>query len=64
MKCSNGWQAFNNLPNVGYVHKRVIHADKFVNAVTGVHTNGAEAYWSRAKQKLKAVYGSRLHMVP
>lgn len=61
---SDGWAAYNNLPNIGYGHDRVIHADNFVDPVTGVHTNGVEAYWSRAKQKLKAVYGSRLHMVP
>ena len=61
---SDGWAAYNNLPNIGYGHERVIHADNFVDPVTGVHTNGVEAYWSRAKQKLKAVYGSRLHMVP
>ena len=50
---SDGWKAYNNLPNIGYGHKRVIHADNFVDPVTGVHTNGLEAYWSRAKQKLK-----------
>ena len=51
---SDGWQAYNNLPNIGYGHERVIHTDNFVDPVTGVHTNGVEAYWSRAKQKLKS----------
>ena len=31
---------------------------------TGKHTQGVEAYWSRAKRKIKDVYGSRLHMIP
>ncbi len=61
---SDGWGAYNNLQNIGYGHESVIHADNFVDPVTGVHTNGVEAYWSRAKQKIKAVYGWRLHMVP
>ena len=61
---SDGWAAYNNLGNLGYGHEQVIHADNFVDPVTGVHTNGVEAYWSRAKQKIKAVYGSRLNMVP
>ena len=35
-----------------------------MDPITGVHRQGVEAYWSRVKRKLKAVYGSRLHMVP
>ena len=61
---SDGWNAYNNIANLGYVHGRVIHEENFVDPVTGVHTQGVEAYWSRAKQKIKAVYGSRLPLVP
>ena len=61
---SDGWAAYNNIANHGYVHGRVIHQNTFVDPVTGVHTQGVESYWSRAKQKIKAVYGSRLYLVP
>ena len=61
---SDGWAAYNKLDHLGYGHHVVIHDDKFVDPVTGVHINGDEAYWSRAKQKIKAVYGSRLYMIP
>jgi len=61
---SDGWGAYNNLGNNGYEHRRVIHEENFVDPQTGVHTQGVEAYWSRAKHKIKAVYGSRLSLVP
>ena len=51
---SNGLNAYNNIANLGYVHGLVIHAVNFVDPVTGVHTQGVEAYWSRAKQKKKS----------
>ena len=50
--------------NNGYEHRRVIHGENFVDPETGLHTQGVEAYWSRAKHKIKAVYGSRLNLVP
>jgi len=34
-----------------------------VEPVTGVHTTGVEAYCSRARQKIKAVHGSRLNKI-
>ena len=61
---SDGWAAYNTLAQVGYVHVVIIHDQHFVDPVTGVHTNGVKRYWSRAKQKTKDVYGSRLHMIP
>ena len=61
---SDGWAAYNTLDQVGYGHHVVIHDDNVVDPVIGVHINGVEAYWSRAKQKIKAVYGSRLYMIP
>ena len=60
---SDGWGACNNLGNNGYEHRRFIHEENFVDPETGVHTQGLEAYWSRAKHKIKAVYGSRLNLV-
>ena len=64
MICSDGWAAYNTLAQLGYGHEVIIHDDNFVDPVTGVHINGVEAYWSREKQKIKAVYGSRLYMIP
>ena len=64
MVYSDGWAAYNIVANHGYVHRCVIHQDNFVDPVTGVHTQGMESYWSMVKQKIKAVYGSRLHLVP
>ena len=49
----DGWGAYNNLGQLGYGHEVVIHDQHFVDPVTGAHTNGVEAYWSRAKQKSK-----------
>eukprot|EP00795_Rhopilema_esculentum_P011098 gene11098-19962_t len=61
---SDGWAAYSGLGALGFNHRVVIHADNFVDPITGVHTNGVEAYWSRAKHKLEAVYGSLDHMKP
>ena len=52
---SDGWAAYRQLSTRGYQHGVVIHEENFVDPITGVHINGVEAYWSRAKQKLKAV---------
>ena len=61
---SDGWAAYNDLAQLGYGHEVIGHGQHSVDPATAVHTNGVRAYWSRAKQKIKAVYGSRLHMVP
>ena len=61
---SDGWAAYDTLDQLGYGHRVVIHDDTFVDPVTGVHINGVEAYWLRTRQKIKAVYGSRLYMIP
>ena len=61
---SDGWAAYNRIAQLGYSHEVVVHEHHFVDPVTGVHTNGVEAYWSRAKKKIKEVYGSRLEMIP
>eukprot|EP00794_Sanderia_malayensis_P000800 gene800-93_t len=60
---SDGWASYRRLRRYGYQHGRVIHQDNFVDPITGVHINGVEAYWSMAKQKIKAVYGSRLQLI-
>eukprot|EP00795_Rhopilema_esculentum_P017022 gene17022-8527_t len=60
----DGWAAYNGLGALGLNHGVIIHAENFVDPIAGVHTNSVEAYWSRAKRKLKAVYGSLDHMKP
>ena len=47
MVYSDGWAAYNNLPNIGHGHDHVIHADNLVDPMTGVQTNGVKAYWCR-----------------
>ena len=61
---TDGWAAYNNLSNHGYVHGVVVHEENFVDPETGVHTQGIEAYWSRAKRKIREVYGSTLPLLP
>ena len=61
---SDGLAAYNMLAQLDYGHKIVIRDQHFVDPMTGVHTNGVEAYWLHTKQKIKAIYGSRLHMIP
>ena len=61
---SDAWAAYNNLEQHGYVHGVVVHQENFVDPLTGVHTQNIEAYWSRAKHKIKAVYGSTLPLIP
>ena len=61
---SNAWAAYNNLGQHGYAPGVVMHQEKFLDPMTGVHTQNIEAYWSRAKHKIKSVYGSRLHLIP
>ena len=52
---SDGWAAYNGLGALGLNKGVVTHADNFLDPSTGVHADGVEAYWSRAKRKLKAV---------
>ncbi len=61
---SDGWRAYSNLANHGYAHNIVVHQDNFIDPVTSVHTQGVKAYWFRAKQKIKAFYGSGLPLIP
>eukprot|EP00794_Sanderia_malayensis_P016612 gene16612-18301_t len=61
---SDGWASYRRLLRYGYQHWVMIHNNNFVDPITGVHVNGVEAYCSRAKRKIKAVYGSRFHLIP
>ena len=61
---SDAWAAYTNIGQHGYVHGVVVHEENFVNPINGVHTQGIEAYWSRAKRKIEDVYGSRMPLIP
>ena len=58
---SDQWPAYNgivHIPGMNYQHFTVCHDRNFVDPVTGVHTNGVEGMWSRAKSKFKAMHGT------
>jgi len=48
---------YNPLPKMGYVHKRIRHAQK-VYVQGDVHTNSVEGFWSLLKRGLSGVYHS------
>ncbi|XP_065064355.1 uncharacterized protein LOC135690664 [Rhopilema esculentum] len=56
--CSDMWQAYNQVGNIGYQHRTVNHTYNFVDPVTRTTTNHVEAMWQRAKNKFKSQHGS------
>ena len=48
---TDGWKAYINLGQHGYVHMDVNHSEDFVNPATGAHTNRIEGTWTDAKYK-------------
>lgn len=46
---SDGWPAYRNLPNYGYVHEVVIHEENFIDPITGANTQRIECEWGHAK---------------
>ena len=62
---SNQWAAYNRVGNIaGLEHHTVNHTLRFVDPVTGVHTQNIESYWNRCKTKIKSMKGIRRHMLP
>lgn len=55
---SDGWRAYDSLPEYGFEHEVVVHENFFVDPVTGVHTNNVEAFWQRCKRRFKRMYGT------
>lgn len=63
---SDGWAAYHNLKDYGFVHYVVIHKETFKavyrNEETGedieVHTNQIEGAWAHAKNHFKYIYGT------
>ena len=58
---TDDWGAYRNLPrhlpNQVARHQVVVHADNFVDPVTGVHTQEAESAWANLKIPIKARRG-------
>jgi len=54
---SDDWRAYRGLDQLGYQHQVVVHADNFVDPVTGVHTNTIEGFWGHAKGPFKCMHG-------
>ena len=58
---TDDWGAYRNLeqhlPNHVARHRVVVHADNFVDPVTGVHTQEAESAWTKLKAPLKGRRG-------
>jgi transposase-like protein len=54
---SDEWAAYNRLPAAGYPHQTVNHSVRYVDPITGCHTNDIESRWNACKAKFKARFG-------
>jgi len=46
------WKGYNNLKNIGYIHKTVNHSKNFVDPITKAHTQTIEGTWSYLKRSI------------
>ena len=51
------------MEGMGYQHMTMCCDRNFVDPITGVHTNGVEGMWSRAKSKIKAIHGTTRELI-
>ena len=62
---SDEWAAYSGLAGLnGYAHSTVNNSQRFVDPVTGVHTNDIESRWRACKAVLKKRRGVARHIVP
>ena len=63
---SDQWAAYSGiacLERMNYTHHTVCLDRNFVDPETGVHTNGIEGLWSRAKSKIEAMHGTSRDLI-
>ena len=53
---SDGWAAYDNLENKGFIHQLVIHEREFKNDDV-IHTNSIENIWSQLKTWIYSMHG-------
>lgn len=56
---TDGWKAYINLGNHGYIHHDVKHCRNFVDPASGAHTNGCEGNWTHVKSRVLRRGGRR-----
>ena len=54
---SDEWRIYTKLQALGYEHFTANHSVKFVEPITGVHTQHIEPYWAKNKLKSKNMKG-------
>jgi transposase-like protein len=57
MVYTDEYKIYNRLPENGYGHRRIAHAEK-VYVVGDIHTNTIEGFWSLMKNGIRGVYHS------
>ena len=60
---TDGAKVYQQLRYMNYNHKFCIHNHRYVDPVTGIHSNWIENFWANLKMKLKALRGSQGSML-
>jgi len=61
---SDEWRAYHQLQALGYVHQTVNHSVRYVDPVTGCHTNDIESRWRACKATFKRRNGVPRQYLP